>query len=63
MELEQIPNTSVRDRHRQGNHPLAKGGAQHLTGCDSHIKLCVLLSIPKYQQMGQLNTIDPEIGA
>eukprot|EP00957_Ditylum_brightwellii_P126780 9663932-Ditylum_brightwellii.AAC.1 len=62
MQLEPVPNASVRDCHRQGNKPLAKGRAQHSAGCDSHIKWCVLSSIPKSQQMCHLRTRGPAIG-
>eukprot|EP00957_Ditylum_brightwellii_P202468 15330278-Ditylum_brightwellii.AAC.1 len=62
MQLEPVPTAGVRDCHRQGNNPLAKGRAQQSAGCDSHIKLCVLSSIPKSQQMGHLRTRGPVIG-
>eukprot|EP00957_Ditylum_brightwellii_P079003 6008849-Ditylum_brightwellii.AAC.1 len=62
MQLEPIPTAGVRDCCRQGNNPSAKGGAQQLAGCDSHIKLCVLSSISKSQRMGHLRTRGPMIG-
>eukprot|EP00957_Ditylum_brightwellii_P086069 6547990-Ditylum_brightwellii.AAC.1 len=61
MQLEPVPTAGVRDHHRQGNNLLAKGGAQHSPGCDSHIKLCVLSSTPTSQQMGHLRTRGPVI--
>eukprot|EP00957_Ditylum_brightwellii_P159617 12150267-Ditylum_brightwellii.AAC.1 len=62
MQLEPVPNAGMRDCCRQGNNPLSKGGDTHSAGCDSHIKLCVLSSIPKSQQMGHLRTRGPVIG-
>eukprot|EP00957_Ditylum_brightwellii_P008364 632900-Ditylum_brightwellii.AAC.1 len=59
MQLKPVPTAGVRDRCRQGNNPLVKEGAQQSAGCDSHIKLSVLSSIPKSQQMGHLRTRGP----
>eukprot|EP00957_Ditylum_brightwellii_P158844 12090275-Ditylum_brightwellii.AAC.1 len=44
-----------------GEQPLEKGRAQHSAGCDSHIKLCLMSSIPKSQQMGHLRIRGPMI--
>eukprot|EP00957_Ditylum_brightwellii_P046896 3559476-Ditylum_brightwellii.AAC.1 len=63
MQLEPVPTEGMRDCHRQGTSPLAKGGAQHSAGCDSHTKLCVLSSIPKSQLMGHLRARGPVICA
>eukprot|EP00957_Ditylum_brightwellii_P006639 504097-Ditylum_brightwellii.AAC.1 len=63
MQLEPVPTAGVRDSRRQGNNPLAKGRAQQSTGCDSHIKVCVLSSIPKSKRMGHLRIRGPVIGA
>eukprot|EP00957_Ditylum_brightwellii_P120817 9214885-Ditylum_brightwellii.AAC.1 len=62
MQLGPVLITDKRDCHRQGNNPLAKGGAQHSAGCNSYIKLCVLSSIPKSQQMGHFRTRGPALG-
>eukprot|EP00957_Ditylum_brightwellii_P011931 900092-Ditylum_brightwellii.AAC.1 len=62
MQLEPVPTAGMIDHCRQGNNPLAKGGALHSAGCDSHIKLCVLPIIPKSQQLGHLRTRGPAIG-
>eukprot|EP00957_Ditylum_brightwellii_P082883 6301460-Ditylum_brightwellii.AAC.1 len=62
MQLEPVPTAGVRVCRRQENNPLVKGGAQHSACCDSHIKLCVLSSIQKSQQMGYLRTSNPMIG-
>eukprot|EP00957_Ditylum_brightwellii_P131426 10023800-Ditylum_brightwellii.AAC.1 len=63
MQLEPVPTAGMRDCRRQGNNPLTKGGAQYSAGCDSHIKLYVLSSIPKSQRMGHLRARGPVIGA
>eukprot|EP00957_Ditylum_brightwellii_P025014 1892857-Ditylum_brightwellii.AAC.1 len=40
------------DGKKQENNHLAKGGAQHSTGYDSHIKLGVLSVIPNPSEWG-----------